>query len=643
MDYNELLDSIINDDLVTFEKLTRPNSTYNVCFGRFPALSLCYMYGAITILKTHEGDMLKFSDGEYVFADETIKVYEDFKAIAEKCLRFYLNGKKVEPIEMLALLGKSSHLRTIWGFAPKKQEQYALIEKIYALKFDRECLATEERLVVPDIKIKDEKKRAAGIWALGSFAFTIVLAALLTAFMFVIGLGTQNMPLKVYNGNTLVRQAGNSEYIKLCSDVTVEETIDSSAAVIDGCGHTIKAENKAIFKTFTGKLTNVKISFSIRGDIKESVALIMDNQGVLNNVTVNAVLDFTEETEEDNVYVAVLTVNNSGEIDGCSATVSANCSSNGEGNAYLAGICGVSTGRISNVTVSGEFEGDTVYIAGVCVENSGEIDSATNKANVLQTSAYISEPNEEGNYSLWNPNCGGVVLTNKNEGSVQNCANEGNVTVLSKVEIPMDDKGNVLARAEAFSGGIAAINLGRVVHCKNLGEVKIESSGAYAYIGGVVACNTTSQISPILSAMGVVENCYSKGTVIVDTTVLTLAGGIVGYNAGGVAVCFTDTVFEKSENENQAIGGIIGMDLCDMAFSQIVYNSNVMNNYSVKSEVAPYAIGALSYRTIMGQTQNILVQEGMLYIDSNQNKYVGQYNYAIPSLDDLKESEVYWE
>ena len=643
MDYNELLNSIINDDLVTFEKLTRPNSTYNVCFGRFPSLSLCYLYGAVTILKTHEGDMLKYSDGEYIFADESIKIYEDFKVVAEKCLRFYLNGKKVEPIEMLAILGKSSHLKTVWGFAPKKAEQLPLIEKIYALKFDAECLATEERIIVPDIKLKDEKKRVVGLWAIGSLCVTLVLAGLLIAFLFAVGVGTQKMPLNVYTGKALVAQAGNADYIKLCSDVTVTESAEESSSVIDGDGHTVTLTNTSFIETFKGEMKNVRFVFSVKGKVEDDLAIIIDNQGKLSSITVVSNMDFTEDTSADNVYVCALTVNNSGEISNCEIEISAKGSSNGEGNAYLSGLCATNSGKLTDVTVRGSLQADTVDAAGVCVENSGEIVNAYNYADVSQTSAYISNDGEDASaYSLWNPNCAGVVLTNKNEGSVYGCANYGNVGVVSTVEIPKGENGSPLAVSEAFSGGVVAINLGAVGHSKNLGEVSVESVDAYAYVGGVVACNTTSQ-NNIFTVVGVVDNCYSKGKIAVNTQALTLAGGIVGYNAGGVKSSYTDCEYEKGENENQAIGGIIGMDLCDVAFGQIVYNSNVSSNYSVAKDSAPYAIGALSYRTMMGVTQNVLTSENLLYVDANGNKYIGQYNYAIDSLDLIKDSEGYWE
>ena len=205
------------------------------------------------------------------------------------------------------------------------------------MKFDAECVATNERISVPNIKIKDEKKRAAGIWALGSIGFTLVLTALLIIFIFVLGLGTSTLPLRVYSGKTFEKQVEKAKFVTLYKDIEINDTIEDSEAIIEGNGHTITLSTP-MFSSFDGELRNVKIVFNTNEQITKDCAVILDNKGLVENVIVTAKLNFKEETEEDNVYVCALAVNNSGEINKCEITIESNSPSNGEGNAYVSGI-----------------------------------------------------------------------------------------------------------------------------------------------------------------------------------------------------------------------------------------------------------------------------------------------------------------
>ena len=40
----QIFEAIKNDDLNLFKSLVLSNSDLNLCFGRFPLLSLCYLY-----------------------------------------------------------------------------------------------------------------------------------------------------------------------------------------------------------------------------------------------------------------------------------------------------------------------------------------------------------------------------------------------------------------------------------------------------------------------------------------------------------------------------------------------------------------------------------------------------------------------
>ena len=644
MDYNELLNSIINDDLPTFERLTRPTKTYNVCFGRFPSLSLCYMYDSFTILKAHEGDMLKYTC-DYIPADESIKIYEDFKVVAEKCLRFYLGDKKVEPLEMLALLGRTSHLKKIFPFAPRTEEQMRLIEKIYLMKFGEEVEVKEDKLVLPDLKIKDKNKSLFVNLSLISLGFTLCIAALLLVFLLIIGTGTSKNPYKVYTAQAFTSQASVCEYISLEKDLTLSSSIDNSSSTINGNGHTIYLNDAALIREFKGELYNVDIVVKFKGNLNDNYAPIIKNEGNIHNVKVTLDVEFAEETDIDDVYFAGIASDNLGEINNCKVSVSANVSSNGEGNSYFSGACGTNGGKIIGVSTTGKIVGETVDISGICSINNGEIRDCKNSAYIEQTSGFVKKT-EDDSYATWRPNCAGIVLTNDTEGAIYDCRNEGEVKVISTFVSPKNEEGKTLVINEAYAGGVVAINLGYVEHSCNVADILVKSAESHAYIGGIAACNASQTINYMVIA-GVLNACYSYGNLICDTTSFTLAGGIVGFNSqGGVTNCFENCEFVTEDVSNKALGGVIGMDICnifDMIIEiNIIFNNSVNNNFAVAKENAPYSIAALSY-DYNGKTQSFLLDDTYVTEGPDGFRWIGYSNYILESLDVIKDTEIYWE
>ena len=51
---NKLLEAIKKDDLKSFSLLMPTNADLNLCYGRFPILSLLYMYSSFKILSKFE-------------------------------------------------------------------------------------------------------------------------------------------------------------------------------------------------------------------------------------------------------------------------------------------------------------------------------------------------------------------------------------------------------------------------------------------------------------------------------------------------------------------------------------------------------------------------------------------------------------
>ena len=80
---SKIINSIKADNLMDFSQLVKDNQ--NLCFGRFPILSICYLYGAKKIIKSYESKLCQIK--EYKIVDESFEVYNKFKQFAGRCLR----------------------------------------------------------------------------------------------------------------------------------------------------------------------------------------------------------------------------------------------------------------------------------------------------------------------------------------------------------------------------------------------------------------------------------------------------------------------------------------------------------------------------------------------------------------------------
>jgi hypothetical protein len=102
-------------------------------FGRFPILSLCYLYGAKKILKNHKVSLLKIKD--YKVVDEEIDLYQKFKTVAGKILRLYIKDNIiVSPLEMMAILGMDRELKRQYSKYTKNECIIKNINSIYVIK-----------------------------------------------------------------------------------------------------------------------------------------------------------------------------------------------------------------------------------------------------------------------------------------------------------------------------------------------------------------------------------------------------------------------------------------------------------------------------------------------------------------------------
>lgn len=162
---------------------------------------------------------------------------------------------------------------------------------------------------------------------------------------------------------------------------------------------------------------------------------------------------------------------------------------------------------------SGTFDGNNKTVSGLYFNDNstriGLFGSSEADGNIKNVGVVDS-------YFKGNDFVGGVC--GRNDGTITNCYNAGNLTVIE---------------SSATIGGICGYNSGTVTNCYNTGTVT--ATDQVASVGGVCGCS----IAPI-------SNCYNIGTVTA-TSSSTDISGICGYNYGPVTNCY---YLADTEDEN---------------------------------------------------------------------------------------------
>ena len=162
---------------------------------------------------------------------------------------------------------------------------------------------------------------------------------------------------------------------------------------------------------------------------------------------------------------------------------------------------------------SGTFDGNNKTVSGLYFNGNstriGLFGSSEADGNIKNVGVVDS-------YFKGNEFVGGVC--GRNDGTITNCYNAGNLTAIE---------------SSAAIGGICGYNGGTVTNCYNTGTVT--ATGSIASVGGVCGCS----IAPI-------SNCYNIGTVTATSSGADISG-ICGYNYGPVKNCY---YLADTEDEN---------------------------------------------------------------------------------------------
>lgn len=275
------------------------------------------------------------------------------------------------------------------------------------------------------------------------------------------------------------------------------------------------------------------------------------------------------------------------------------------------------TGRSAGLVVRNEgtiegccYSGNLVTGGGIALHNEGTISGCTNQGVVRGA--------DSGN--------GGIVASNGKGGVIDQCTNEGDLTVFDEMV--------------SMIGGIAGINEGTIINCTNKGTV---GTAETSYVGGLVG--------EFLG--GKLVNSCNYGTVQ-GSMVL---GGLVGYTSIGksdgssIAACYSSGGIKTSADtlSGKYIGALIGL-VGNGSWIMISLNPADLNG-QVSDLVASNEVKMDGLSTIGNYKEDAIPEDVAKYSDAatisssgdistTLNACAETYNAQIKSEDEPK--AMYW-
>ncbi len=638
----QLFNAIVADDVAVFDSLVDFDNNICVSFGRFPILSACLLLNSTKIMAIHSATLI--AQTEYSVVAEPALLSKKLRAVSAKALRLYqAHNAIITPLEMSALLNDAVIFNKFYNVADKSDAVMQRINKIYVI----------ENRVDVDVSapvIKLPKQRMRGKERIIAIILVIAIVVLMggtgavTYFSYYLSRGTEENPIHANSDEQFLDCInGNYNFISIANDITLENvaSLSTYSGAINGNGNTIyiKDQTSAMFTDFSGKISGVNFvveastapvfqkfsgtmsDVSIKSTITECHVeedfspFIVTNKGTLTNITADINLIISTDGIKSTTGVSnmlfvggIVAVNDKGTIDTCQVT--ANIVAHGTTNidTYLGGVVGRNIGTIknANTTDKSSVEGDTLDTAGVVGLNdyNSTVSDSTNYAKVHQSA--ISD--------TWTPNVGGISIANY--GIIEACNNFGTLSANG-------DTATSASTPEIHLGGITGTNSGAIKKCKNDATLTATSGSSYIYIGGIVGQGLSSSAS--------IEDCASFGSYSLNSkadTAFTFIGGTAGLNYGYIYSSFS-TATLSGEGENLYIGEIVGVNDYgsyssnnSFLFGTTYYYNNC---YIINKDKSNMGIGIL----LSGNSLIPLEDDG------------AGFN-AFDSLDELKQSEVYW-
>ncbi len=529
----KLLSAIKRDDIKAFRAMAETDRLGNYRLGRFPVVSLLYLYKARKILSSYEAKFLKIVSWEPL--GEPACISELFARKSGKCLRLYFD-EIVSPLEMLLILDKTAQVKKLYRYVRPSEAVKERLKKIYFIKYSLNIKYEGKTIAFSRRPLnRTEKKRLFAAVISCILALVVIVVAPVTAVMLtpkpVEGEITQLAQIDFTSQNTYT----------LKNDIQIPEDfyVNRVNCTIIGNGHKlvlgrganlgsligkfkdmeIQTEGSAVFDvcTDTGELKDITVNVNADVSTYSSGAFVVNyNYGSIDEVTVNVKGDLnakagTNNSEElvfggialSNTYISSGSQNVFGKIENCVVNYQ-NLTLRGEtgANAAFGGIVGVNNGIIKNCRTSGDITADTFDLAGVCYANGYLLTGVVNEANLAQSATD----------EAWTPIVGGLVI--ENASIVENSRSLGKIEVTSN--------------GDAICGGISARNYGVNRYCAMSGDISVTAKTAF--VGGIYGRSEVKVSDTYSVYLGTAEDCICNCSIKLSLAEgSSCIGGIGGY------------------------------------------------------------------------------------------------------------------
>lgn len=623
----KLYEAIKSDNEKLFTSFMLSKSDLNICFGRFPILSLCYLYKSYKILLKYEKYLMPINKFDVV--PEYFQIYKDFKRYAKKSLRLYAcSDKIVYPLEMLAVLDDRKLIKQKYKFLFKNEEILQNMQKIYTLNKKIQIIATREKFECEAKKFNLKQKIIAGASAFVFMILSVFSFVMISVMRNSFGIGTEKNPLQISTASELeLALKKGYRYYELKNDIVLANgfSVSEFSGTLIGNDKTIvinAEQSDSLIQNLSGKIDNVNFEFELKDkEFTKSFAILAENNtGTIQNCDFSGIINCKVNTEED-VFVSGVVTQNDGVIDKVSVELNSVIDNMGEKNAYLAGIAGKNAGTITNTkTLEAKFEADTVDLAGIAGENHGTISACENNIKLDQIS----------NSKNWNPNCAGISMINY--GKIENSVNRAEIKAESTAtEKPVQDgqKGEIAV----IVGGIVCDNYNEIKDSLNLGNVSAIGDVAMVYVGGIASRNVIEEVYSIVEKS--LANCEvvskSKGN-------FAYAGGVTAWNSSEIVgsgfegVIEANTNYDSMEYLNVFAGGVVGYNnncKVEKSYADVTFRNKpeeVTNIIKMYGGVIGF-IGVSSYYNTM-ISQFVGKGDGFNYVKNNYYVHNETTEYA---------------
>ena len=586
VDYKSIFEAIKSNDLILFASKIKGNE--NLSFGRFPILSLCYLYNAKKIITYYEKQLCKIT--QYKVTIEYFEIYKMFRNFAGRCLRLYTKENSiVSPLEMLAILRKDTLLKQKYNTFEKNEEILKNLQTIYFI-FKQKIDMDEHKIKISTAKLTFAEKRKFKVAFSLTLVFVILMSSLYAILGFTFGFGTNIKAFKISNETLLIKALNSNGNYTLENDLTLNKLPSNLkfSGKLNGNNYTLYINtlpSESFIKENNGILKNLNIVYTnLEKEIDKSLSLFVGtNNGTINkvNISCNSLKLQCNKSFNNDIFVNAFANINNGKILNCGLNLNANIVGNLDGECFSSGFAGKNYNLIENCVfgTTSSMQTSEVDVSGIASfnEKNAQIKACKNYASISQTSILNS----------WSPNVAGIVLTNY--GEVNNSHNYGDLTVISTNE-------QATAEGFAFLGGIVATNYGVVAKCLNKGSLTATTKKIMVYCGGITAHSIYYVENEILNMPSILY-CGANSAINVTTesdTAFAFVGGISGYLYGEIRNCYSLSTFANGfDKAKYFVGNCIGSSYLQYDFLQNVICIDASGNFMLKQDNTYFQIGSL--------------------------------------------------